>query len=223
MGAFARQIQVASDGIEEQVRARHVAAARAALARAVEPRSVPPATIRVVDGKPGAPLESVRVPGKILFRLGVLQEVAIFALAAARELSPVKSGRYRESWGTLVDGQPRDAAEGPIGPDAAVHVVNTQPYARKIQLRGAKFSGVAPKIADRLANKIRAQFGEASFRVSVAFVELPGGYALKKGLAAPSVNQNVRRTGPSKYRRPQIVGSAMRYPAVLIRQKRSFD
>jgi hypothetical protein len=209
MGAFAQQIQVALDGIEEQVRALHVAAARAALARAVAPRGVPPAIVRAVDGKVGAALESVRVPGKILFRLGVLQEVAIFALAAARELSPVKSGRYRESWGILVDGKPRDVAEGPVGPDAAVHVVNTQPYARKIQVRGARFSGVAPKIADRLANRIRAEFGTAAFRVSVAFVELPGGYAVR------GRGKGAKRGGTA--------GKPLRYPAVLIRQKRSFD
>ncbi|MCZ8310948.1 MAG: hypothetical protein O9320_08840 [Magnetospirillum sp.] len=209
MGAFAQQIQVAIDGIEEQVRARHVAAARAALARAVEPRALPPAIIRVVDGKIGAPLESVRVPGVILFRLGLLQEVATFALAAARDLSPVKSGRYRESWVTLVDGKPRAVSEGPIGPDATVHVVNTQPYARKIQVRGARFSGVAPKIADRLANKIRAEFGTAAFRVSVAFVELPGGYVTR------GRGKGAKRGGTN--------GKPLRYPAVLIRQKRSFD
>ena len=223
MGAFAQKIEIAIDGIEADVRARHVAAAKAALARAVADRAVPPAILRVVDGKPGAALESVKVPGVILFRLGVLQEVAQFALMAARELSPVKSGRYRESWVVLVDGKPPVDGGSPIGPDSVVHIVNTQPYARKIHVRGAKFSGVAPRIADRLANKVRAEFGTASLRTTVAFIELPGGYALKRALASPSVNQNVRRTGSSGFRRAQKAGQALRYPAVLIRQRRSFD
>ncbi|MCA3248789.1 MAG: hypothetical protein ING29_20175, partial [Azospirillum sp.] len=132
---FRRSLQVAQDGLEDQVRARHVAAARTILDRTIAERPIRPAVVQVVDGKIGAALETVRVPGVILFRLGVLQEVTAFALKAAFDLSPVRSGRYRLSWVAMrADGKVYEG--GPLGPDEIVFVVNPQPYARKIQTRG---------------------------------------------------------------------------------------
>lgn len=218
---FRRSLAVAQDGLEDQVRARHVTAARAVLDQALAERPIRPSVEQVVDGKPGAALESVRVPGVILFRLGVLEEVTAFALKTAFDLSPKRSGRYRLSWvAMMADGKVYEG--GPLGPDEILFVVNPQPYARKIQTRGARIARVAPGIADRIANAVRAAFGEA-IAAEIKFINLADGYALRRGLAAPSVNQAVRRTGPSTYRRPQKVGSRVTYPAVMLRQRTSFD
>ena len=219
--AFRRSLQVALAGAQEQVRANHVAAARAILDRTIAERPVKPSVTQVVDGKLGAALETVNVPGVILFRLGVLEEVIGFALKSAFDLSPRRSGRYRLSWvAMMANGKGYEG--GPLGPDEIVFVVNPQPYARKIQTRGARIAGVAPGIADRIANALRAAFGDA-IRVEVKFINLPTGYALRRGLAAPSVNQGVRRTGPSRRRRKQVVGERITYPAVQLRQRASFD
>lgn len=203
---FRRALAVAQTGTEDQVRARHVASARAILDQTLAERPVRPLVEQVVDGKKGAALEAVKVPGVILFRLGVLQEVAAFALKAAFDLSPVRSGRYRLSWLAMkADGKPHDG--GPLGPDEIVFVVNPQPYARKIQVRGAKLVGIAPGIADRVANAVRASFGDA-IRVEVKFIALPNAYALKRG---------------AKGRKDSKPGRAITYPAVMLRQRTSFD
>lgn len=203
---FRRALAVAQTGTEDQVRARHVGAARAILDQALAERPIRPLVEQVVDGKPGAPLEAVRVPGVILFRLGVLQEVVAFALKAAFDLSPVRSGRYRLSWVAMkADGKVYQG--GPLGPDEIVFVVNPQPYARKIQVRGAKLVGVAPGIADRLANAVRAAFGEA-IQADVKFIALPNAYALKRGRGR---------------RKDSAAGRAITYPAVMLRQRTSFD
>lgn len=205
---FRRSLAVAQDGIEGQVRARHVAAARAILDQTLAERPIRPSVETVVDGKKGVALETVKVPGVILFRLGVLQEVIEFALGKAAELSPVRSGRYRQTWLAMrADERPYEG--GALGPDEIVFVVNPQPYARKIQVRGARIVGVAPGIAERLANAVRAAFGDA-IRAEVKFIALRDGYALK-------------RAGGSRKGVGRKSGGQMVYPAVMLRQRTSFD
>lgn len=202
---FRQQFQIAADGVAEEVRQRHIAAAREKLDDALKARPVKPAVLQIVDGRENAPLADVKFPGVILFRLGVLQEVGRAALVLAQKLSPVASGRYRSSWMALVDGKPRDIGEGtaPIGPDSRVVIVNPQPYARKIQRKGARLVGIPPGIVERVANAVRAAYPK-SLRVSVAYVDVSGFAEMRR----------VRRGAKP---------ANTRFPAISIRQIRSFD
>jgi hypothetical protein len=202
---FRQQFQIAADGVAEEIRQRHIAAAREKLADALKQRPIRPAVLQIVDGRENASLNDVKFPGVILFRLGVLQEVGLAALALAQKLSPVASGRYRSSWAVLVDGKPREIGAGtpPIGPDSRVVIVNPQPYARKIQGKGARLVGIPPGIIERVANAVRAAY-PTSLRVSVAYVDVSGFAEMRRAR---------RGTKPTN----------MRFPAVSIRQIRSFD
>lgn len=210
MATFAQQVQVATNGVAEQVRARHIEAARALLNDNLASRVVRPMVIQVVDGRISAPLESVKVPGVILFRLGALEEVKIWGLDAARRLSPVRSGRYKRNWVGMVDG--RAHFDGPISPDATLYLVNIVPYARKIETRGATVLKVPAGIIDRLSDRLKAKYGR-SFYIRPTFVNLPFAHVLQKDVLTPR----------GRRRKDSLAGSQINYPAVIIKQKRSFD
>ncbi len=210
MAGFAQQLRVAADGVERDVRARHVAAARDALRQATDGRIVQPHVTQVVDRNIGAPLETVKVPGVILFRLGVLEEVKIWGLDMAHRLSPVRSGRFRRNWIGVVDG--RAHSSGPINPDATLYLVNIVPYARKIETRGATLLKVPAGIIDRLSDLLKAKYSR-SFYIRPTFVNLPFAHVLTKDLLSPR----------GKVRKDSMAGSQINYPAVKIEQKRSFD
>lgn len=232
MGAFRQQLMVAMDGIEDQVRARHVAVAREILDEAVSARPVRPHVTQVIDGRIGAPLDAVKVPGVILFRLGILQEITTYALGAAKKLSPRRSGRYAQSWFAMVDGKPYDGR--PLPPDATVFVVNPVPYARKLHVRSRSVKlthwgmklGVTPGIVDRITNDIRARYGD-SVRAFVKFIDLPNAYILKgdppRKFAAKTRRSSAFRAGRSLIKTDRHRGQPITYPAIELRQARSFD
>lgn len=119
---------------------------------------VPPYTVSV-DGRLGAPLQSVKPGGVVFVEYELVFEALQWIGDMLRQFSPVKSGRYQSSHVMIADGNV--VPEGTIPPVASkVVFVNTQPYARKIErglspqrpegvyqavtkLASAKFSNVA--------------------------------------------------------------------------------
>lgn len=209
MKRFSQMITLAADGIEEEVRARHVAVARSTLANALAAYQTPPTVMQIVDGRIGAELETVRVPGSIIFRLGALNQMKAVALEEAEKLSPVRSGRYKRNWFAMVDGKAHHDA--PLGPTDVLTIVNIVPYARKIQTRGARRLNIPPGIIDRLANILKASYGR-SFEIRPAFVDIPMAYVLQNDL--------LDKRG--KPRKDSLAGSKIAYPAVIIRQKQVY-
>jgi hypothetical protein len=69
---------------------------------ATEPR--PGGFTRWVDGRRDAPEESVRADGLIYYLYARLDMVAQFALETLFDLSPVRSGRYRDSHTLFLNG-----------------------------------------------------------------------------------------------------------------------
>jgi hypothetical protein len=216
---FARQYQVAMQGAEAQTRAAHVAAARARLKEDAGLAPEDPEVQTFVDRRRGAPLESVDVPGVILFRISRLAEVAQFALQAARGFSPARSGNYRAAWLALVGGQiwRGDA----IDPDAELTIVNPVPYARKIQLRGAKALSVPPGIVDRVSNAAKARFGTRAFLITVRFIQLPPGVG--RNYRLKNASTRVMSGGRIVARKDSPRGSAINYPALSVTQRWSFQ
>ncbi|MCA3248588.1 MAG: hypothetical protein ING29_19145, partial [Azospirillum sp.] len=88
--------------------------------------------------------------------------------------------------------------------------------------------GVAPGIADRIANAVRAAFGD-SIQVEVKFINLPDAYVLKTNgplrLAAQNKRSKVYREGRLylALRKDRMKGMKITYPAVMLRQRTSFD
>ena len=216
---FARQVQVAMQGAEAQTRAAHVAAARATLKAETGLTERDPEVQTFVDRRQTNDLDSVKVPGVILFRISRLAEIAEFALQAARGFSPKRSGNYQGAWLALAGGEVWRGA--PIDPDAELIIVNPVPYARKIQLRGAKALSVSPGVVDRVSNAAKAKFGTRAFLITVKFIQLPPGVG--RSYRLKNASTRVMSGGRVVKRKDSPRGSAINYPALVVTQRWSFQ
>lgn len=173
---------------------------------AVRRGDAPPHWTTNVDGRQGAPESSVRPDGFILYRFNVMGLAAKTALQLCKERSPVRSGRYRDSWVVVVEGKPwaGDAADVPEGKD--VMIVNPQPYARKIDTGAMKMS-VPPGIVEAVRQSIQRKF--PTVNAARAFVTVPSGLLDN----APYI---LRRNGRAKDR---TAGKAITYPALILTRR----
>lgn len=92
----------------------------------------------VVDGKAKRPVEEVKPYGKVVFvGQSEMADVIRWALTELQKRSPVRTGRYASSHTVLVDGKEIEGdiwgALANIGDTSRVQIVNTQPYARKLE------------------------------------------------------------------------------------------
>ena len=125
-----------------------------------------------VDGKQGAPLDSVRPNGVIVTEFELVQDVLVWIAEQLFKFSPVKSGLYQKSHELFADGRHVEAL-GQLIPIADEYIfVNTVPYARKIE-RG--LSSQAPEgVYQAIAALARTRFGNIT-KTSYTFATLPGG------------------------------------------------
>lgn len=173
---------------------------------AVRRGDAPPHWTTNVDGRQGAPESSVRPDGFILYRFNVMGLAAKAALQLCKERSPVRSGRYRDSWVVVVEGKPwsGDVADVPDG--KPVMIVNPQPYARKIDTGAMKMS-VPPGIVEAVRQSIQRKF--PTVNAARAFVTVPSGLLDN----APYI---LRRNGRAKDR---TAGKAITYPALILTRR----
>jgi len=173
---------------------------------AVRRGDAPPHWTTNVDGRQGAPESSVRPDGFILYKFNVMGLAAKAALQLCKERSPVRSGRYRDSWVVVVEGKPwpGDVADVPDGKD--VMIVNPQPYARKIDTGAMKMS-VPPGIVEAVRQSIQRKF--PTVNAARAFVTVPSGLLEN----APYI---LRRNGRAKDR---AAGKAITYPALILTRR----
>jgi len=175
---FERELKVATAGMSPEAISKLLAqTAHEALEEAIASGDASPVYRRFVNGREGVPEEAVVPPGPIVYRFEYQTQIATFALAWARDNSPVESGRYRDSWFILVDDEVMDPEDVP--PAATMLITNDAPYHRKIELgRGGHFS-VPPGIVERLQQAIIGEFGNIVQATVRYDVELAGGYVLK--------------------------------------------
>src|SRR3954464_13170980 len=103
---FARDLQLATAGLEPQaITAQLARFARAELAGAIQRGEASPNYARFVNGRAGAPEESVIPPGPILYVFSTWGDVIPWALADLEKRSPRKSGRYQLSHIVMVGGR----------------------------------------------------------------------------------------------------------------------
>ncbi|MFT8325521.1 hypothetical protein [Gluconobacter oxydans] len=188
--------------------ARLAAVAIKARDQAVRSGDAPPHWVTIVDGRQGAPETSVQPDGFILYKFNVMGLAAQAALQLCKDRSPVRSGRYRDSWMVVVDGRPwtEDMADIPEG--VSIMIVNPQPYARKIDTGAMKKMSVPPGIVDAVRKLVQRKF--PTVNAARAFVTIPSGLMEN----APYVLRRSR--GRSKSR---SAGTAMTYPAMILTKR----
>mgnify|MGYP003385971723 CR=1 FL=1 len=133
----------------------------------------------IVDGREGNREEAVKLGGQIvyLFDIGTptLNQAVDATYQLLLELSPVRTGKYRQAHLFLVNGIERDAGQegAPVvfKPDDVVSFTNLLPYARRID-RG--WSEQAPNgVYESAYTTIRRQFG-GTLNVRFAYDSYPG-------------------------------------------------
>lgn len=161
-----------------------------------------------VDGRQGAPLESVKPDGVIVAEFELLTDVLSWIGEQLVLHSPVSSGRYQDSHVLMADGVAIEP--GLKIPPAEEYVfVNVQPYARKIE-RGMSsqapdgvYQAVATLAARRFNNVAKISF---NYRT-------PLFGAIDKWAATPSAQAHAAR-----HRRRSNVGEWLRnQPAVVVK------
>jgi hypothetical protein len=174
--AFTAQLELAKKNIVGEARRRALAELareakaeaeqinRAALGRDVESKTF-------VDGREGAPLESVKPYGTIVHLFAVHVAAVDFAYETILSLSPIYTGRYKDSHILMVNGV---ETAGPVTPgvDDEIALVNTQPYARRLEHGWSKRQ--APDGIYEVAFPIvRRRFG-GIVRVDFTYMDLVG-------------------------------------------------
>lgn len=159
-------------------------------------------------------LETVRLPGPIVYRYRYLREVILVTLKMLEEASPIHSGKYKTSHTVWVNG----VAASPnveIKRGDEVFIANTVPYARRLEV-GKTDSGrdflvsVPNKIYERTSKKLKQRYRNVS-DITFGYVTLPGAWRIK-GRLGP---QYKLPTGAFRKRR-QKVGELVRAPAIFI-------
>jgi len=96
---FRRSVEVFIDRkLSPEARSKHLASvARAGLKEILEGKSIKN-FIRFVDGNAGLSEDQVKPEGVIMYRFSILPLVVGFLLGYLKERSPVRSGRFKESF-----------------------------------------------------------------------------------------------------------------------------
>lgn len=112
-----------------------------------------------VDGRRGAPLESVKPEGRIIAEWDFLEDAMVWIRDQLEAHSPYKSGRYKRSHKFFVDGREADP-ERAIAVETSAWFVSIVPYARKLEKFKAAgvYQAVAKLAAGRFGNIARVRF-----------------------------------------------------------------
>lgn len=199
---------------------------------AIQQGRASPVFITKVDGKRNAAEETVSLAGgTITYVFSQLAQAANWALDECRKRSPVRSGAFRKSWAVLVDGKLWDAAPATIPMGSEVWIVNTMPYARKIEVGGQKIK-VDPKIVEAVRQIVPRRFN--GITAQRAFKPLAGGrdarggpvpYILK-GAGIASGLSWTRKGGWARKHTPYVskradrqAGEQVLYPTLILTER----
>jgi len=185
----------------EMLRAAFIQAARDGIAEFIARQEEKPTYIIKVNG--AVVLSEDAVPlgaATITYEIQRLPQVGRYALLTAREISPQgPTGRYKQAWFLIVDNVETDVTRIP-GNAREIILINDEPYARKINVRGARIQGVPSGIVERIRQLVLRRYG-GFVAANTEFHTLRGGYILKR---------NTRR---------HRAGEEMTYPSLVMRSK----
>ncbi len=184
-----------------------------------------------MNGRPAQSENEVQAPGPIVYEFALWEPIITFALERLRTRSPVKSGRFRNSFIVIVN-QTIVTNFDSVRPGAEVIITNFQPYIRKAEggqlgvKRRAIFDGTKRDLARQFGNERRNAPGIYSFETQ--WLSLSAGvhpdvpYVLKVGERVRAAAQNARssafRAGrlTLSRRKDREAGQPITYPAVIM-------
>lgn len=217
--SFPKDLQLATAGIAPQNIARELAKyAIDSLNAEIRAGTASPRYDKWVNSRKGADEYTVVPPGPIVYDFHWWNEIIEHAINVLKERSPVRTGRYSFSFAVMVDGQyltkgrgqKADYSKIPI--DAEVTIVNTQPYARKIEVGFMTMSVPSGVVEDGMII-LRRRFGNF-INTKMRMVMIPDGYTLK-GVFRKGIRPNSR----TKLRKDTMAGAKMTYPAIVMSMK----
>jgi hypothetical protein len=192
-----------------EAKAKHIEIARRSLNAFLARQSDKPSYTILVDGVEALTEDGVRPYGVIEYVFLRMGQVGKLAVQTARDLSPVQSGRYKQSWMLIADRVL--VGENSIPSDVKeLILVNNQPYARKIHTRGARLRGVPPGIVERVRQIILRRFRQ-TIVIDLRYIELTNAYVLKHDYI------QVRKSG--RLRLHTKAGTELTYPALVMTPK----
>jgi hypothetical protein len=160
-------------------------------------------------------LDTVKLPGPIVYRYRYHKEIVLAAIDALREASPKVSGAYKDSHFLWVNDEqvPLDTE---LKRTDDIFIANTVPYARRLEV-GKKDNGEPfivqkdPDIYKRVMNTILIpKYGKvAEFRLG--YVTLPDAWKIRGRLGPDYALASGKRR-----KRRQNVGELVRAPAIFI-------
>ncbi len=213
ISSFAKDVALATAGIAPQALNSALAAfARQELQNAIHSGEGSSRYDKYVNGRFGADENTVVAPGPIFYEFHWWNEIIEYAIEVLQKRSPVKSGRFKNSWFPMVNGIVQtNIADIPI--EATVLIVNNQPYARKIEVGFMEMS-VPHLVVEDAMSTFKQRFGNV-VQARKTFVMLPGGYVLK-GVFRKGIREHSR----TKLRRDTMAGAQMTYPAMQLTMRR---
>lgn len=162
---FDQEIRMATEGISPEAVNRALADfALAQLHKAQASGSASKSYRLYVNDRPATSEYEVEAPGPILYLFSMWAEIIDYAISELKRRSPVRSGRFRDSFIVVVNGDIVPSGRT-IDATAEVIVTNFQPYIRKAEagLLGTKrfaiFDGTKRALTRRFGNEGRSSFG----------------------------------------------------------------
>lgn len=232
---FARDIRVATSGVNDEEISREVALfAKTSLAELIRTGEASANHTRYVNGREGAPEEAFNVrstatPGPILYEFAWWHEVITDALAELVKRSPKRSGRYSRSFIVLANQVPV-TSYGTIPGNAEVIIFNAQPQTRKIEV-GAMSMSVPPRHFEATSSALRRKYGsKGSFSIASRFLSIGAGidprvpyilrgeYAARYNAQRGAIKAGARISSATRLarRKDRDAGQAITYPAIVI-------
>lgn len=195
----------------EEARRRHIEIARKGLRDFLARQAEKPVVQIEVDGHASSTESNVKPFGIIVYRFVRREIILRAALAEVRRLSPVRSGRYRDSWFFTVGGAEVDINHAPDGANEFL-LLSDAPYSRKINVGAKGFEAYAPPgIVEKAKEIIKRRYG-AHVEMKVVFVTLRGGHTLRND----QYRKDRRGRRMSSPRRDARAGMQITYPALQI-------
>lgn len=162
-----------------------------------------------VNGRAATSEFEVEAPGPIVYLFSMWPEVIDFAIAELKRRSPVRTGRFRDSFIVVVDGNIVPSGKM-IDATAEVIVTNFQPYIRKAEagLLGTKrfaiFDGTKRALARRFGNEGRSSYG---FLFETKWLNIGAG-------VHPGIPYVLKRS--QGRRKDRQAGMPISYPAIIM-------
>jgi hypothetical protein len=193
----------------EVARRKHIEVARKSLNAFLARQGDKPGYQIFADGIPVMSEDAVRPFGVIQYVFLRMGQVGKLAIQTARDLSPVQSGRYKKSWMLIAD---RNLVNENSVPNQVQELilVNNQPYARKIHVRGARIRNVPPGIVEKVRQIVLRKYRQTVV-IDLKYIELEGAYVLKNDYV------QVRKSG--RRRLHTKAGTELTYPALVMTPK----